>query len=1125
MVLPKIITTKWYGEGKSVLEFKRAAQLSDDESETSIKKSGKIICYMSSLFISEYEERVPAQLEDKVAAETSASVPLNGDSLHFDGKVYICPPDVPHAIWQSWHEHWENWKEIYIPLSWIQKNRSLCKDSHVEWHDSYIQDYPWVIPVIQDGLDEIMYTSDSVSKDKSEEELLEKADTVEKPQENTNTEEEPEEKADTYSKPQEKTDTDRKSQDEAYTDKNLQENAETDEKPQENVETDEKPQENLETDEKPQENVETDEKPQENVDTEGKSQGKADAVGKYQVEATAEGKSEDKAGTEGRAHLNSDAKDNHLDSETKKKLDKLYAEFSNSRYWVHLRSFLQNNGVPPSESLVSFFREQGQVDYCKGMIKPGDSIEDFTVVSAEDLDINKCEENGNGGKVQSDEVNKFEENGNEGKVQSETNQVDPTPDNEEEIGTINGSSCESESLEKTGTKRRKEDRVEVNVEANEVGINSAMQSKRARHERNHIVVNGHGQEELDESDEEEESEDVDSCNSTKVLDGAKIKRSSKQKRKKKILSSTASHTGLGWLMSYIGKNNDDQDSSGKSKAHENEVPNPDNIFSVAYCQGSQETIAGHIERLASLGNLPSEDYQFKADELNLKEDCRKLSKCFNSQVTDVLSSSCNKERDVISDEDIVSEKEHNSGSRESGENDVSEDYESDEEEVCKDGESDNNSCHYFKDNYNASGKKGTIALTQSKPWFLTSFSSLKNFLLMVASHIQSIFIPVYSSLGNTRSVAKNNWSYLEFFRKMVGFPVMVKCRVKKKSKKSCQARLEKWLQQVCNTSVSLPESEPFTRFHTYEDQREMPTLYQSLEVIRQGDGTSFLAVNTFNSGRHLFLNSSQKNNEDDWENCHITFDEDGNPVRVPEKTLDSDDSDKEGRNWSEITANHKYVSYNTNREIPPPELPEHLLKYWAQRHRLFLRYDEGIRLDDESWYSVTPEMIAAHHAYRCKCDVVIDAFCGSGGNAIQLASTCKSVIAIDIDPAKIELARHNATIYGVQDRIKFIVGDFLELAPTLSADVVLLSPPWGGTEYFQERVYDVKKLGGTMECEKIMQAARLITKNIALYLPRSSNLCQIIELAGLGESVDLEYNYMNKKLKAVTAYFGKLVHY
>ena len=54
-----------------------------------------------------------------------------------------------------------------------------------------------------------------------------------------------------------------------------------------------------------------------------------------------------------------------------------------------------------------------------------------------------------------------------------------------------------------------------------------------------------------------------------------------------------------------------------------------------------------------------------------------------------------------------------------------------------------------------------------------------------------------------------------------------------------------------------------------------------------------------------------------------------------------------------------------------------------------------------------------------------------GGNAIQFAFTCNHVIAIDIDPHKIALARHNAAVYGVADRIEFIVGDFFNVSSFL----------------------------------------------------------------------------------------------
>jgi len=131
---------------------------------------------------------------------------------------------------------------------------------------------------------------------------------------------------------------------------------------------------------------------------------------------------------------------------------------------------------------------------------------------------------------------------------------------------------------------------------------------------------------------------------------------------------------------------------------------------------------------------------------------------------------------------------------------------------------------------------------------------------------------------------------------------------------------------------------------------------------------------------------------------------------------------------------------------------------------------------------------------------------------------------VDIDPNKIQLARHNAKVYGVADRIQFIVGDFFELAPSLKANVVYMSPPWGGVEYLSEDIYNVSALGGCMEAKKLMDAARIITSNIVLYLPRTSNLYQVIELAGAGGSVDIESNMMGRKKKAITAYYGDLVN-
>ncbi|XP_060729603.1 trimethylguanosine synthase isoform X2 [Tachysurus vachellii] len=213
----------------------------------------------------------------------------------------------------------------------------------------------------------------------------------------------------------------------------------------------------------------------------------------------------------------------------------------------------------------------------------------------------------------------------------------------------------------------------------------------------------------------------------------------------------------------------------------------------------------------------------------------------------------------------------------------------------------------------------------------------------------------------------------------------------------------------------------------------------------------------------------------------------------------------------------------------PPEIaaePE-LAKYWAQRYRLFSRFDEGVKLDHEGWFSVTPEKIAEHIAQRVQVAsqtlVIVDAFCGVGGNAIQFALTGNTVIAVDIDPVRLALAQHNAAVYGVSERIDFIQADFLQVAPRLRADVVFLSPPWGGPEYLSADVFNIKTMMSPDGFE-IFRLARKISENVVYFLPRNTDMEQIASLAGPGGKVEVEQNFLNNKLKTITAYFGSLIN-
>jgi RNA cap guanine-N2 methyltransferase len=79
-------------------------------------------------------------------------------------------------------------------------------------------------------------------------------------------------------------------------------------------------------------------------------------------------------------------------------------------------------------------------------------------------------------------------------------------------------------------------------------------------------------------------------------------------------------------------------------------------------------------------------------------------------------------------------------------------------------------------------------------------------------------------------------------------------------------------------------------------------------------------------------------------------------------------------------------SFEIDPNVLEFKLEPELQKYWEQRYFLFNKYDKGIKLDKESWYSATPESVALYTANRLKgAKVILDAFCGAGGNTIQVS--------------------------------------------------------------------------------------------------------------------------------------------
>lgn len=218
------------------------------------------------------------------------------------------------------------------------------------------------------------------------------------------------------------------------------------------------------------------------------------------------------------------------------------------------------------------------------------------------------------------------------------------------------------------------------------------------------------------------------------------------------------------------------------------------------------------------------------------------------------------------------------------------------------------------------------------------------------------------------------------------------------------------------------------------------------------------------------------------------------------------------------------------------DLPKDLKKYWEDRYSLFTRFDEGIYLTPELWYSVTPEPVAIFYAKffkHCLPELqnVLDLFCGGGGNTIQFARFFKEVYALDYNTDNIKCTLHNAALYGVDQKVHPIEFDWGKVQSSKGSrlllylnervDVVFASPPWGGPSYTSQKVYNLDDLM-PLNIEDLLRTCFEISNNVCLFLPRTSDLKQLSEVTRkLGKpKCKVLYTYHTGRLKGMSVFWG-----
>ncbi len=118
------------------------------------------------------------------------------------------------------------------------------------------------------------------------------------------------------------------------------------------------------------------------------------------------------------------------------------------------------------------------------------------------------------------------------------------------------------------------------------------------------------------------------------------------------------------------------------------------------------------------------------------------------------------------------------------------------------------------------------------------------------------------------------------------------------------------------------------------------------------------------------------------------------------------------------------------------EIEENGLKFLVDLH---YGQKTGFYLDQRDNRKKIKEMIN-------KGDKVLDLFCYSGAFSIYCASAGASVIGVDSDRSATDLARENAKINKLSDRITFLTGDAFETVESLANsgekfDLIIIDPP------------------------------------------------------------------------------------
>lgn len=163
----------------------------------------------------------------------------------------------------------------------------------------------------------------------------------------------------------------------------------------------------------------------------------------------------------------------------------------------------------------------------------------------------------------------------------------------------------------------------------------------------------------------------------------------------------------------------------------------------------------------------------------------------------------------------------------------------------------------------------------------------------------------------------------------------------------------------------------------------------------------------------------------------------------------------------------------------------------------------------ESLEQSSGEVISSYRAERfVEGSHVLDLACGIGGDTIGLARRC-IVTAVDNDPIRLEMARRNIDVYGLRDRVQFVMADVTQIP--LDADAAFLDP---------SRRANGRRVKSLKEMSPSLDFIHALVERIPECAVKLSPAADDDELASL--NAEIEFISESGECKEAVAWFGGL---